>query len=215
MFQELYRNKTWQHVGDAITANRGSQTHPGKALKRNWILQNTNTRESFIFYTTWILKIQNIGKNQARKKQWNIKRQVPDFKNFVTLQTLCKDGLSLFGTCLLFCRSSPPSYPGVRAVCLSALGTQLSRPLLYHVLLPLSLLWCNFGAIITELELTIWGKLQLKSLTTSAEYHYHRRTEIFNFACQPYLPESLVNWNKISSFIFFHPEFYTQLANTG
>ena len=26
-------------------------------------------------------------------------------------------------------------------------------------LLPLSLLWCNFGAIITELELTIWGKL--------------------------------------------------------
>ena len=133
MFQELYRNKTWQHVGDAITANRGSQTHPGKALKRNWILQNTNTRESFIFYTTWILQIQNIGKDQARKKQWNIKRQVPDFKNFVTLQTLCKNGLSLFGTCLLFCRSSPPSYPGVRAVCLSALGTQLSRPLLYHV----------------------------------------------------------------------------------
>ena len=133
MFQELYRNKTWQHVGDAITANRGSQTHPGKALKRNWILQNTNTRESFIFYTTWILKIQNIRKDQARKKQLNIKRLVLDFKNLETLQTLCKSGPSLSGTCLLFCRSSPPSYPGVRAVCLSALGTQLSRPLLCHV----------------------------------------------------------------------------------
>ena len=215
MFQELYRNKTWQHVGDAITANRGSQTHPGKALKRNWILQNTNTRESFIFYTTWILKIQNIGKDQARKKQWNIKRQVPDFKNFVTLQTLCKNGLSLSGTCLLFCRSSPhPILVSELFVCLH-LGPNYRARYSTTSLLPLSLLWCNFGAIITELELTIWGKLQLKSLTTSAEYHYHRRTEIFNFACQPYLPESLVNWNKISSFIFFHPEFYTQLANTG
>ena len=63
----------------------------------------------------------------------NIKRLVLDFKNLETLQTLCKSGPSLSGTCLLFCRSSPPSYPGVRAVCLSALGTQLSRPLLCHV----------------------------------------------------------------------------------
>ena len=159
----------------------GTQTHPGRAQKQNWILHDTNTNGTFIF---WILYLQKWKrkKNSAyhyqssitppEKPQNDINLNSCELGNIsfsleaeiFRLKQIAKALQDRFPVSDLFTVLSilPPR---VRAVCLSAVQAQLSKSYSAAEKHPAAeyqstrVPSCTRVAIITRLEMTIWGKL--------------------------------------------------------
>ena len=119
--------------------------------------------------------------------------------------------LLCLGPVYCFVDLPPPSYPGVRAVCLSALGTQLSRPLLCHVP-PSSFsivlqLRCNYNRARTDnLGETLVEKFEKFIRIPLSPVNFSNSTV------------SSRNFGKLEQniqFHIFHHKIYTSSANTG
>ena len=148
-FQELYRNKTSDIVTacfrNCIVTRLGNMLE--MPLRPTGAHRHTPERHwsEIGFFRTQILgnhlSFIQLGflKNLEYRKKESQKKTVENKKTGSWFQKLRNIANSLqkwpFPVWDLFTVLSifPPSYPGVRAVCLSALGTQLSRPLLCHV----------------------------------------------------------------------------------